>query len=193
MPALAEEQTKNLTVEEYFALEEELNEKFEYVAGEVFAMTGGSINHALIGKNITTALDKAFWDKPCTVLNSDAKLHIETADSYFYPDAMVLCEQSNISEQYAESPQIIVEVLSPSTEDYDHGKKFAYYRQIDSLQTYIMLHQDKILAEVYQRRPDNSWLLKEYTAIENTIALDDDIELMMSDLYRQVKFPTHTN
>lgn len=192
MPALAEEQTRHLSVEEYFALEEELGEKFEYVTGEIFAMTGGSINHALIGKNITIALDSAFRDKPCTVLNSDAKLHINTADSYFYPDAMVLCEQGNISEQYVESPQIIVEVLSPSTEDYDHGKKFAYYRQIDSLQTYIMLHQDKVLAEVYQRRLDNSWLLKEYTAIENTIALDDGIELMMSDLYRQVKFPENT-
>ncbi|MGV6809941.1 MAG: Uma2 family endonuclease [bacterium] len=177
---------KCLTKAEYFALEEKLGQKFEYVAGEVFAMAGGSITHALICKNTTTALDKAYWDKPCMVLGSDAKLQISSAESYFYPDAMVLCEAANISDSFVESPQIIFEVLSPSTEDYDHGKKFAYYRQISHLQTYVMIHQAPVLVEVYQRRKDNSWLLTEYKDINQTIRLDHTIQLSLADLYRNV-------
>lgn len=190
MPATAEELYKDkiFTPEEYFSIEEELNQKFEYVAGEIFDMTGGSINHALIGTNTTTALGNMFRDQPCTVLNTDAKLHINNADGYFYPDAIVLCEEGEISEKYVQNPQIIIEVLSPSTEDYDHGKKFTFYRLIKSLKTYIMLHQDKPLAEVHQRNPDNSWLMKEYEGLEAVIPISDDLSLAMVDLYHQVRF-----
>lgn len=190
MPVTAEERYKDkiYTPEEYFALEEELNQKFEYVAGEIFDMTGGSINHALISKNITTALDNTLRHKPCTVFNSEAKLHISEVNNYFYPDAMVLCEEGEIDEKYVQSPRIIIEVLSPSTEDYDHGKKFTFYRLIKSLKTYVMLHQDKPLAEVHQRNPDNSWLMKEYEGMDTVIPINKDLSLAMVDLYRQVKF-----
>lgn len=182
------EQQKNLTHEEYFALEKELDQKFEYVAGEIFAMTDGSINHALIGTNTIITLGNTFRNYPCTVLNSDAKLSIDEIDSFFYPDAMVLCEEGEIDKKYIQSPQIIVEVLSSSTEDYDHGKKFSYYRLIKSLQTYVMLHQDKVLAEVYQRSKDNSWILREYSNPEAVIPLGEGLQLAMEELYRQVKF-----
>jgi len=177
MSPLAEDQHQytNLTHETYFALEEEQGQKFEYIAGEVFAMSGGSVNHSLIGTNTTTTLSLALRNRPCTVLNSDAKLRIDDIDSFFYPDAMVLCEEGEIEENYIRFPQIVVEVLSPSTEDYDHNKKFAYYRQIKTLQTYIMLHQNRVFAEVYQRCSDNSWLLKEYTGLESRITLSDDL------------------
>lgn len=185
----AENQYKNyLTVEEYFALEEELGEKFEYVSGEIFAMTGGSINHALIGKNMAIALDSSYRGKPCIVFNADAKLRLSEAENYFYPDAMVVCEEGKIDAQYVESPRIIVEVLSPSTEDYDHGKKFAYYRQIASVQIYIMIHQSDVLVEMYQRRSDNSWVLKEYTDLTDHIALEEGVQLTLQDLYRDVTF-----
>jgi len=101
---------------------------------------------------------------------------------------MVLCEAGKIDKKQAEQPLIIVEVLSPSTEDYDHGKKFAFYRLIDALQTYIMLRQEKPLAEVYQRNPDNSWLLKEYSGMGKEIPLQKGLSLAMTDLYRQVDF-----
>ena len=190
MSATAEDLYKNkkLSIEEYFELEEELNQKFEYIDGEIFDMTGGTVNHGLICKNTTTSLDNALKNKPCTVFNSEVKLSIDELKNYFYPDAMVLCEEGKISKKYVQHPRVIVEVLSPSTEDYDHGKKFAFYRLIDSLQIYIMLHQDKPLAEVYQRNPDNSWLLKEYSDLEVMIPIKDELSLAMSDLYRQVNF-----
>ncbi len=190
MSSTAEDLYKNkkLSVEEYFALEEELNQKFEYVDGEIFDMTGGTVNHSLISTNLTTALSILFRDQPCIVFNSDAKLQIESMQNYFYPDAMVLCEAGKIDKKFVQHPQIIVEVLSSSTEDYDHGKKFAFYRSIEALQVYIMLHQDQPLAEVYQRNADNSWLLKEYTGLEEQLPVADKLSLKMSDLYRQVDF-----
>ena len=190
MSTTAEDLYKNkkLSIEEYFQLEEALNQKFEYVDGEIFDMTGGTFNHGLISTNATTALSLLLRDQPCFILNSDVKLSIEKIKNFFYPDAMVLCEESKIDKKQAEQPLIIVEVLSPSTEDYDHGKKFAFYRLIDSLRTYIMLHQDKPFAEVYQRNPDDSWLLKEYSGLDKNIPIQDDLSLTMTDLYRQVNF-----
>lgn len=179
---------KKFTVEQYFSLEEELNQKFEYVDGEVFDMTGGTVNHGLISKNVTTSLDIAFMEQSCTVFNSDVKLQLESASNYFYPDAMVLCEEGKIDKKFVQHPIIVVEVLSSSTEDYDHGKKFTFYRLIDSLQVYIMLHQNKPLAEVYQRTPDNNWLLKEYSDLSDLIPVYKDSSLVMADLYRQVSF-----
>jgi Uma2 family endonuclease len=190
MSATAEDfyKDKKLTVEEYFALEEELNQKFEYVDGEIFDMTGGTINHSLISTNTVALLHRLLHDTPCTVLNSDAKLQLETVSNYFYPDAMVLCDQGEMEKKYVLHPQIIIEVLSPSTEDYDHGKKFAFYRQIEALQTYILLHQDQAFAEVFQRNPDNSWVLKEYAGLESSIPVDKELSLAMADLYRRVDF-----
>ena len=190
MHSTAEEHYKDkiFTPEEYFALEEELDQKFEYVAGEIFDMTGGSVNHGLISKNAAFALDISHRNKPCTVFNSDVKLYIDDACNYFYPDAMMLCEEGEISEKYVQHPQIIIEVLSPSTEDYDHGKKFTFYRLIKSLKTYIMLHQNEPFAEVHQRNPDNSWLMKEYKGMDTAIPINNELSLAMTDLYRQVKF-----
>ncbi len=190
MSATAEDlyKDKKLSIEEYFKLEEALDQKFEYVDGEIFDMTGGTFNHGLISTNTTTALSSLLRDRPCFILNSDVKLSIKEVQNFFYPDAMVLCEAGKIDKKQAEQPLIIVEVLSPSTEDYDHGKKFAFYRLIDSLQTYIMLHQDKPLAEVYQRNPDNSWLLNEYSGLDKEIPVQEGLSLAMTDLYRQVDF-----
>jgi len=187
MSSLADDKIAHLTHTDYFELEIEQRKKFEYLAGEVFAMTGGSYHHSLIGTNTLITLGNALRDSSCTVLNSDIKLYIDTIDSFFYPDAMVLCKAGETTKDYVRLPHIIVEVLSPSTEDYDHNKKFAYYRQISSLQTYIMLHQDRPLAEVYQRN-DNGWLLNEYVGLESVIVLQDDLPLAMSELYRQVEF-----
>ena len=187
MSSLADDKTAHLSHTDYFELEKEQGQKFEYLAGEVFAMTGGSFHHSLISTNTLITLGNALRGTPCTVLNSDIKLYIDAIDSFFYPDAMVLCEAGETSKHSVRLPHIIVEVLSPSTEDYDHNKKFAYYRQISSLKTYIMLHQDQPLAEVYQRN-GNGWLLNEYAGLDNVIILQNELSLAMSELYRQVEF-----
>ena len=188
MSNLAIKQNTKLTHKEYFALEEELKEKFEYIAGKVFAMAGGSLLHSLIGKNTTTALDLLLRNTSCTAFNSDTKLYIKEIDSFFYPDAMMICDKVDLQQVAIESPQIIIEVLSDSTEAYDRGKKFANYRLIPTLQTYMMLHQDKPLAEVYQRTEDNAWLLREYAGLETIIPLNKEIKLAIADLYWGIEF-----
>jgi Uma2 family endonuclease len=190
MSATAEDLYKDrkLTIEEYFALEEELDQKFEYVDGEVFNMTGGTVNHGLISTNAIGTLYQLLHNTPCSVFNSDVRLQLDSVTNYFYPDAMVLCEQGKIEKKYVQHPQIIIEVLSPSTEDYDHGKKFDFYRQIKSLQTYILLHQDRPQAKVYQRNTDNSWLLTEYSNLQDRIPVYKELSLLMANLYRQVDF-----
>ena len=190
MSSIAEElyKDKKLSVEAYFALEEELGQKFEYVDGEIFDMTGGTVNHSLISTNAVALLHRLLRNTSCTVLNSDAKLQLDTVTNYFYPDTMVLCDKAKIEKKYVLHPHIIIEVLSPSTGDYDHGKKFAFYRQINALQTYILLHQDQALAEVYQRNADNSWTLKEYIGLESSIPVYETMLLDISDLYHHVNF-----
>jgi Uma2 family endonuclease len=190
MSATAEDLYKDrkLTIEEYFALEEELDQKFEYVDGEVFNMTGGTVNHGLISTNAIGTLYQLLHNTPCSVFNSDVRLQLDSVTNYFYPDAMVLCKQGKIEKKYVQHPQIIIEVLSPSTEDYDHGKKFDFYRQIKSLQTYILLHQDRPQAKVYQRNTDNSWLLTEYSNLQDRIPVYKELSLLMANLYRQVDF-----
>lgn len=166
-----------------------LGKKFEPapINEEVFGMKDETVNHSLISKNTATSLDFIFKDMSCTVLNS-TKLQIENINNYFDPDAMVLCKEGKINKRCVQSPQIIVEVLSNFTEGYDHGKKFAFYRQIDTLRIYIMLHQNQPLAEVFQRSLENSWLLKEYRGLEDNIPVGNELSLKMSDLYYQVDF-----
>ncbi len=177
-----------LSHEAYFALEkEQKNQKFEYIAGDVFAMAGGSVTHGSICTNAVTTLVTALWNKPCRIFGADVKLYIENVDSFFYPDAMLLCEQGIIEEKHVQLPTLLIEVLSPSTANYDHGQKFAYYRQISTLQTYIMLHQDKPLAEVYQRC-DKGWLLTEHSGLTTIIEISEELSLSMADLYRHIVF-----
>lgn len=175
--------------EAYFALEQEQDERFEYVCGEVYAMAGGSEQHSLIGSNILVALAVQLRDQPCRVYNPDMKLHISTADRFFYPDAMVLCEEGERYDQYVESPSIVIEVLSPSTEAYDRGEKFRYYRQIKSLQSYILLSQTTLRAEVYQRCGNDQWLLQEVNGENGIILLyEGKVKIPLAEVYRQVDF-----
>ena len=177
-----------LSHKEYFSLEKKEDQKFEYIAGDIFAMAGGSVQHGSICTNAVVTLTKALGDKPCRIFGSDVKLNIDCVDSFFYPDAMVVCEEGIIKNKFVQQPQLIIEVLSPSTADYDHGQKFFYYRQIKTLQTYIMLHQDEPLAEVYQRYQTNGWLLYEYRGLDAVILLNDRSQLSMADLYRHLIF-----
>ena len=112
---------KHYTHEEYFALEQAEDWRYEYIAGEVFAMAGGSESHALIGTNIIIDLGNALRGKPCRIYTADMKLYVREYDKFCYPDIQVLCEQGIRHRKYVENPLIVVEVLSDSTETYDRN------------------------------------------------------------------------
>lgn len=185
---------KKYTLEEYIQLEQETDTKYEYHDGEVFAMAGGTLNHNIISGNIYSDIDNTIRKKgaACIPFNSDTKLHIERANKYFYPDAMVVCGDLERSSQYSEAitnPVVIVEVLSKSTADYDRGGKFHCYRKIKSLQEYILITQDEAVVDTYRKRGD-FWVIDQHVvglkSMLTVYALD--IQLAMEDLYRNVVF-----
>ncbi|MFM8330851.1 MAG: Uma2 family endonuclease [Candidatus Methylumidiphilus sp.] len=171
---------------DYFALEQADEQRYEYYAGEVFAMAGGSETHALISMNIGAALVNALRNKPCRVYGADMKLHVRDHDKFCYPDVQVLCEQGTRHGQYVENPVLIVEVLSDSTESYDRGRKFEHYRSIDALQYYLLVDQNRQHVDLYVRQSDNQWLLS--SPIDHISFPLLDISLQLDEIYRQVEF-----
>jgi Uma2 family endonuclease len=189
MSAVVRSQDRLLSHEEYFALEQAENWRYEYRAGQVFAMAGGSESHALISSNILVGLANALRNKPCRVYGADMKLHIAQRDRFVYPDVQVLCEKGVRTRQYVENPVLIVEVLSPGTQADDRNDKFSDYRSIAALEYYLLVSQHCVRAELYEREAENRWLLTEYRGEGDGLALPRlGIELSLADLYRQVAF-----
>jgi Uma2 family endonuclease len=179
-----------LTHDDYFALEQADDLRYEYLAGEVFAMAGGSESHALIGSNALIALGIALQGKPCRVYNPDMKLYIAAFDKFCYPDLQVLCAEGRRHEKYVEGPALVMEVLSEGTESYDRGLKFEHYRNIPELHHYLLLAQDRPHAELYTRLADGGWRLTEADGLEGALTLALwELELPLAELYRNVDFP----
>lgn len=179
-----------LSHEEYFVLEQAEDQRYEYIAGEVFAMEGGSESHALIGSNILVELSNALRGKPCRVYGSDMKLYVRDYDKFCYPDVQVLCEKGIRHGTHVENPILIVEVLSDSTESYDRGWKFKQYRSIASLQYYVLVDQNSQYVELYERGADNHWTLSEPQ--DRLVFAGLDAALDIEEIYRQVEFQQDT-
>jgi Uma2 family endonuclease len=117
------------------------------------------------------------------------KVYIASHDKFCYPDVTALCEQGKRYQRYVEDPLMVVEVLSPTTESYDRGLKFEHYRSINALRYYLLLNQDRMHAELFQREPDGIWRFFDATGDEGTIKLDEwDLTLSLAELYQQVEF-----
>ena len=164
-----------LTETEYLAIERAGEFKSEFVGGEMYAMSGGTLRHSSLALNIAFELRLQLKSRKCRLFNSDARVRTPLSVSYFYPDLSVVCGEVQLykdSNDILTNPTVIVEVLSPTTADYDHGTKFAHYRQIPSLKDYLLVHTNEILIEQYTRQPDGgSWLLSEYAGTEAEVRL----------------------
>src|SRR5579859_7443252 len=180
------------TPEEYLAHERQAAYKSEYLAGQIVAMSGVSRAHSLINTNLAWVLSSQLRDRPCEVHASDMRVKVTAQGLYTYPDIAVVCGPAQWEDAQVDTllnPTLIVEVLSPSTEAYDRGAKFGYYRALPSLQEYLLVAQDQALLEHYLRA-DDSWV---FTATRDpgavvrlpTIACD----LPLAEVYRNVIFP----
>lgn len=147
---------------DYLAWEnEQLDCRHEFIAGEVFAMVGARDCHNVIGGNLYMALRPHLKGSGCQAYTSDVKLMVEAADCVFYPDVFVTCEQP--SDPLVKRDAVLVaEVLSPSTEAYDRGRKFAAYRLLPGLRDYLLLCTDAPRAELYRRNADQHWVLHDF-------------------------------
>lgn len=165
---------KQYSVQEYLELEEKAEYKNEYYQGEIFAMTGASINHNQIVINLLGAFQKSL-QKDCRPFVSDLRLWIKQHNLFTYPDIMVVCGDPVFYENRDDTitnPLVIAEVLSKSTEGYDRGMKFEFYRSIKSLREYIIVDQYRVHIEHFLiEKSSNVWQLKEHNNIEDELHL----------------------
>ncbi|MDT4896245.1 MAG: hypothetical protein QOH25_1322 [Acidobacteriota bacterium] len=189
---MSSQPTTYLTPEEYLALERKAEYKNEYVDGEVVAMTGASRKHNLIVVNISGELRRQLKGRPCETYSGDMRVRIPSTRLYTYPDVVVVCDEPQFEDDYVDTllnPTVIIEVLSESTELYDRGKKFGFYRTLESLAEYLLVAQDERRIEQYVKQPDERWLLSDHRAPEGTVELTSiSCSLALREVYDKVTF-----
>ena len=195
-----------LTPEEYIAFERKALpdseiSRYEYLNGELIAMSGASRAHNLISNNISGELRSLLKGSGCETYASDMRVSAPLTSSYFYPDVVIVCEEPRFEDDVFDillNPIILVEVLSPSTEAYDRGEKFSHYRHLASLQEYILVSQDKVLVERYRRPKTHEtapvtakdWIFTAFQALEDILPLTSiQCELPLPEIYERVTFP----
>ena len=182
----------NCTYVQYLEAEGKAAYKSEYYRGEIFAMTGGSPNHNSISINVAVAFRNLLRGGPCRPFNSDQRIRIDPIDLSTYPDVSIVCGELQLSpaDKHAiTNPKVIVEVLSKSTESYDRGKKFMFYREIDSLQEYVLISQSAALVEKFVRQADGKWLMTIFDGLDTNLQLSSvNIELTLAQVYEDVVF-----
>lgn len=179
------------TEDEYLAVERASDAKHELVAGEIFAMAGGTPRHAAISANVTRALGNALGDRPCIVLSSDQRVAVESTGMYTYPDATVVCGPARFHAKDRNTlvnPTLIVEVLSDSTESHDRGTKLAHYRRLPTLAEIVFVFPDERRAEVHRRESADRWVSTTLDpSTTPTIALPSiGLEVAWADVYAKL-------
>ncbi|NES05352.1 MAG: Uma2 family endonuclease [Okeania sp. SIO2F4] len=184
---------QKMTPEEYLEWEAKQEFRHEYVDGEILAMTGGSLPHNDIALNFYTALRSHVRQRGCRVNVSDAKVQDAKNSCYFYPDLVISCNPDDLkSRDFIKHPKVIIEILSPSTEKYDRGNKFKYYRQFPSLQEYVLVDSESISVEIYQRGEGKIWHYCAYTEEESITLSSIEFTSAIEVLYEGVNFETDT-
>ena len=178
----------HLTPQEYFAWEVQQPLRYEYFDGEVFAMAGGTVPHADIALNLASLLRGPLRGR-YKVRNSDAKVGITDEGPFTYPDISVSCdERDRTAQQFIRYPGIIVEVLSPSTEAYDRGGKFALYRRLSTLQEYVLVSSEAKVVEVFRRTASGDWLFVAYGEGDSIELTSVGVAVSLADIYEDVVF-----
>jgi Uma2 family endonuclease len=181
----AKENFPQFTPEEYFAWEEKQLEKYEYIDGEVYAMSGGSKNHSLISVRFITLFSNHLESSSCETGNSDLKVNIVATDNYTYPDVSVTCDdRDKTTTQYITYPCLIVEVLSDSTESYDRGGKFRLYRNNPILQDYLLVSSAKIEMDLYHKNDTGDWVIINYQAGDTVELKSINLSFPIEQVYR---------
>ena len=192
-------QAKRLySLEEYFELELTSEERWEYFNGEVFCMSGVSRNHGELEINLITTLDTKLRERGCHVYPANIRVKVPIAPPYRYPDLAVLCDVP-IFERIGgvdalTNPTVIIEILSPSTEAYDRGDKFTYYKSIPSFREYLLVAQHRAHITHYVRQAGEKWEYEEVNDLNASILLPSlDCTLALSEVYRNVEFEPVTS
>lgn len=181
------------TLEEYFELELASEERYEYFNGEVFCMSGVSPNHGQIESNLNLGLRLALRERGCRVFPANVRIKVPASPPYRYPDLAVVCAKPVYEEiggiEALTNPTLLIEVLSPSTEAYDRGDKFTYYKSIPSFQEYMLVAQHRPHITHYVRQADGKWDYEEINDLTSNLYLPTiDCTLALDEVYRDVEF-----
>lgn len=180
----------HFTPEEYLALERKAEYRSEYIDGEIIAMSGASREHNLVSGNVFGELRNQLKGRPCEAYINDMRLGVDLARHYTYPDVAVVCGEPEFADDQFDTllnPTVLVEVLSPSTEDYDRGRKFARYRALGTLMDYVLVAQDQMHVEHFTR-DGMRWTLTELGEPDAVLDLPSiDCRLTLAEIYERVK------
>jgi Uma2 family endonuclease len=183
-----------LTPEEYLALERSATSKSEFFNGEMFAMAGATEEHVLIVVNVAGELRAQLRGRPCRTYSTDMRVKVSETGLYAYPDVVVVCGEPQFEDEHRDTllnPTAIVEVLSPSTEAYDRGEKFAHYQGLGSLREYVLIAQDRYRVEQYVWQQEGQWLYSEVRGPGEAVHLPAiGCDLALSEVYDKVTVTT---
>ena len=185
-------ETRRYTPEEYLALERKAPFKSEFYRGEIFAMSGASREHSLVAGNFYRVLGNQLLDRPCEAHIADMRVRVLPTGLYTYPDVVAVCGEPRFEDDQVDTllnPSLIVEVLSPSTEDYDRGKKFDHCRRIESLREYVLVSQDRVRVERFTRQGED-WVLTIIEQRKATLGLASvGVDIPLRVIYARVEVP----
>jgi Uma2 family endonuclease len=189
---MATHPTTFLTPEQYLEIERKAEFKSEYYQGEMFAMAGAKEAHNLIIWNLARELGQQLRQRPCRAYLADMRVRVSATGLYTYPDVVAVCGEPQFLDDQRDTllnPNLIVEVLSPSTELYDRVRKFEHYRSLESVSEYLLVSSERVSAELYTRQPDGRWLLTTVSRMEDSLdLLSVGAHLALADLYEKVDF-----
>lgn len=182
------------SISDYLRRERESLDRHEYRDGDILPMPSGSADHSLIVANVIGEVGNHLKGKPCRVYDSNLRVRIPRTVLYTYPDASIICgpretDPNDPTGETVTNPKVVIEVLSPNTEAYDRGEKFSRYRQLDSLQEYILISQDTPGIESFLRQPEGTWILTPTSGLETSARLQSlGIELSLAEVYAGIEF-----
>ena len=181
-----------MTPEQYLEIERHAVTRSEFLDGEASAMIGGSFEHNVIVGNLVGEFRQQLKKRPCRVCPSDLRVQVPATGLYTYPDVVVVCGDPQFRDEHLDTllnPTLIVEVLSPTTDAYDRGKKFEHYRSLESLYEYLLVSQEVPRVEHYLRQDGNRWLLTAVTGLDGAVALPSiGCELALAEIYDKISF-----
>lgn len=181
-----------LTPEEYLEAERKAEFRSEYIDGEMYAMSGASPRHSRITVNLLTRLNTALEGGPCQLFNNDLKVRVRPKGPFFYPDLVVVCGPPvlmDLHEGVLLKAKVIIEVLSPSTEAFDRGKKFRMYQELDSLAEYVLVAQDRVGIDHFVVQPNGHWDYSSISDLDGILELPSiGVRLNVRDIYKGIAF-----
>jgi len=183
---------KYFTVQEYLTLEDAAEYRSEYYQGEIFALAGTSLNHNQIAGNIYSYFRQKQAKHGCRITFAELRLWVEKINLFTYPDLMIICDKPKFylgRDDTVVNPLIIIEILSRSTEAYDRGKKFQFYRSISTFQEYILIDQYSVHVDQFYRNAPDKWSLRDYSDMKDILKFSKiDFEMPLEKIYEFVDF-----